>query len=147
MTTDVGNEDSGRWSRLLAAWGVALVSTLGALFIGEVMGQEPCVLCWYQRAFMFPLAVILGIACYRSDAEVWRYAVPLAAIGGLIAAYHSALYAGVMPELIEPCQLQGPSCVGDDATIFGGVPIPLLSLAAFAAIVLLFVIAQRRSPP
>ena len=53
------------WNLLLLTWLVALVSTLSALFIGEVMGQAPCVLCWFQRAFMFPLAVILAIASYR----------------------------------------------------------------------------------
>ena len=53
---------SDLWPMLFAAWLIALVSTLAALFIGEVMGQAPCVLCWFQRAFMFPLAVILLIA-------------------------------------------------------------------------------------
>ena len=67
------------WNLLLLTWLVALVSTLSALFIGEVMGQAPCVLCWFQRAFMFPLAVILAIASYRSDFTVWRYALPLTA--------------------------------------------------------------------
>jgi disulfide bond formation protein DsbB len=73
------------WPLLFAAWVIALVATLGALFIGEVMGQTPCVLCWHQRIFMFPLAVLLAIACFRSDPGIWRYALPLAAIGWLIA--------------------------------------------------------------
>ncbi len=34
------------WGWLSAAWAVALVSTLAALFIGEVMGMTPCQLCW-----------------------------------------------------------------------------------------------------
>ncbi len=39
---------------LLAAFLIALAATLGALFIGEVLGQMPCTLCWYQRIAMFP---------------------------------------------------------------------------------------------
>lgn len=70
---------------LYLAWLIALVSTLGALFIGEVMGKTPCVLCWYQRIAMFPLALILGIAVFLSDFSVRRYVLPLATIGGLIA--------------------------------------------------------------
>ncbi|MNM87882.1 Disulfide bond formation protein C [compost metagenome] len=66
------SSSSGLWSLLLVAWLVALLSSLSALFIGEVMGQAPCVLCWFQRAFMFPLTVILTIACYRSDFAIWR---------------------------------------------------------------------------
>ena len=129
---------------LLGAWVIALVSSLGALFIGEVLGQTPCVLCWYQRAFMFPLAVVLGVASYRMEFAVWRYALPLAAIGGLIAAYHSALYAGVIPTPLVPCGA-GPSCTDTGMTIFGGVPIPYLSLAAFIAIASLLWGVQRRT--
>ena len=42
------------------AWTVATSASLAVLFIGEVLGQTPCLLCWFQRAFMFPLAIILG---------------------------------------------------------------------------------------
>lgn len=134
---------SGAWPLLFVAWGVALVSTLGALFIGEVMGQAPCVLCWFQRAFMFPLAVILAVACYRSDAGIWRYALPVAALGGLIAAFHTLQYLGLIPQAIEPCET-GPSCTSADMTILGGVPIPILSLGAFTAIAVLLLLLRQR---
>ena len=53
------------------AWIIALVASLAVLFIGEVLGQTPCVLCWFQRAFMFPLAIVLGLGLswrdYRGD--------------------------------------------------------------------------------
>lgn len=47
---------------LALAFLIALVATLSALFIGEVLGKMPCTLCWYQRIAMFPLVVILGVA-------------------------------------------------------------------------------------
>lgn len=37
------------WLPLLCAWLVSIVATGSAVFIGEVMGMTPCVLCWYQR--------------------------------------------------------------------------------------------------
>ena len=52
---------------LTHAFLVALAATLGALFIGEVLGKMPCTLCWYQRIAMFPLVVILGVALWRND--------------------------------------------------------------------------------
>ena len=79
---------------LFAAWFVALSASLAVIFIGEVLGQSPFNLCWFQRAFMFPLAVILGVAAWRADLSVWRYATPLAALGAAVALYHSLLYAG-----------------------------------------------------
>ena len=134
------------WPLLFGAWLVALVSSLAALFIGEVMGQVPCVLCWYQRAFMFPLAFILLVASLQTDAAVWRYAMPLAGAGWLIAAFHTLEYVGVIPKALEPCSLTGPSCSGADMTILGGIPIAFLSLGAFAAIFVLLTLVRRRLP-
>ena len=143
METETNTHFPSPWSLLLMAWGIALVSTLAALFIGEVMGKTPCVLCWFQRAFMFPLVVILAVGCYTSDFGVWRYALPVTFVGWLIALYHSLLYFGVIPESIKPCGA-GPSCSSADMTIFGSVPLPLLSLVAFTLIAVLLVLIRRR---
>lgn len=134
------------WRLLFLSWLIALVSTLSVLFIGEIMGQEPCVLCWYQRAFMFPLAVILGVACYLSDPGVWRYALPVASFGWAFATYHTLLVAGVIPETIEPCGA-GPSCTSTDMTILGGIPIPMLSVGAFSAIIILLLLIRKGFNP
>lgn len=131
------------WYLLLCAWALALVATLSALFIGEVMGQAPCNLCWFQRVFMFPLVLILGVACYRSDTGVWRYALPVASVGWAISLYHSLLYLGVFGENIQPCGAGG-SCSGSNMTILGGVALPVLSLIAFSLIgTLLFILSRR----
>ena len=130
---------------LFAAWVIALGASLAVLFIGEVLGQTPCILCWFQRVFMFPLAVILGIAVWRSDTEVWRYGVPLAVIGGGIAGYHTLLYVGVIPEAIRPCTAAGPSCT-DQAMVILGLPIPFLALLSFSTILALLMKLRPRSP-
>ncbi len=132
--TDSKSDTDNAWTYLFIAWATALAATLAALFIGEVMGQAPCNLCWFQRAFMFPLVVVLAIASYRSDYAVAIYAIPLAGAGWLLAGVHSLLYAGIIPEAIEPCG-KGPSCSSADMTIFGNVPLPVLSLAAFTIII------------
>lgn len=132
------------WWLLLAAWLVALIASLGALFIGEIMGQTPCLLCWHQRIFMFPLAIILLIACLTSDETVWRYALPLALAGMGFALYHSLLYAGIIPQPIVQCGA-GPSCSSAGMRLFGWLPIPFLSLAAFSAITVLVFLTRRKS--
>ncbi|WP_407474674.1 disulfide bond formation protein B [Sulfitobacter sp. PM12] len=129
---------------LFAAWFVALSASLAVLFIGEVLGQTPCNLCWFQRAFMFPLAIILGVATWRADLSIWRYAAPLAVLGGAVALYHSLLYAGIVPAPIVPCTASGPSCT-DDAMLILGLPIPLLSLLTFGAILVLLIQLRRIS--
>lgn len=132
------------WWCLFGAWTIALVATIGALFIGEIMGQTPCHLCWHQRVFMFPLALIMAIATFREDVGVWRYALPLAALGGLVAGFHALLYGGIISESIKPCG-PGPSCTSAEMTIFT-LPLPYLSLAAFAGIFVLLVLANRKLP-
>lgn len=121
--------------RIFAAWGISLAATLGALFIGEVLGQTPCVLCWYQRIAMFPLVLILGAGLYVGTPSAGFYAKLLAWPGLLVALWHTGLYYRIIPESIKPCG-DGPSCTDAKMTILQ-VPIPLLSLAAFAAILIL----------
>ena len=72
---------SHQTNALYLAWLIALTATVGALFIGEVMGRTPCVLCWYQRIAMFPLALILGLAFW-----FWDYESRVKGITGVIVA-------------------------------------------------------------
>ena len=115
------------------AWTVAMTASLAVLFIGEVLGQTPCMLCWFQRAFMFPLAIILGLGLWWSDHGVGRYGIALALGGAAVAVWHLGLYAGVVPEQIQPCTATGPSCTDDNQLVFG-IPSPLMALVAFTVI-------------
>ena len=137
-------DDTTAWTLIFGAWLVASVSTLGALFFGEVMQLPPCVLCWYQRIFMFPLVLILPIGLFPLDRKVVRYALPLAALGWLFAAFHVLLIAGVIPESIKPCT-QGVPCSEKVIEWFGFVTIPLLSVVAFSTIIALLILAHIRS--
>lgn len=150
MTTDttefpVGSSgDASAWPLIFSAWLVASISTLGALFFGEVMQLPPCVLCWYQRIFMFPLVLILPVGLFPFDRKIVRYASPLAVLGWLVAVFHLLLVAGAIPEGMKPCT-QGVPCSVKVIEWFGFVTIPLLSFAAFSAIVTLLVFAHFRS--
>lgn len=132
LSNNVVDERNGLW--LFFAWMIAVAATLTALFIGEIVGQTPCDLCWFQRIFMFPLAIILGIAAFRSDSSIKFYALPLVGLGAAIAFFHTLIYFGLIEEAIVPCTRSGPSCAGEAMTILAGVPLPLASLIAFAAI-------------
>lgn len=134
----------GDWGLLFAAWLVAAVATAGSLFFSYVMGFAPCVLCWYQRIFLFPLVVILAVGLFPVDRGVVRYALPLAAVGWLVAGYHNLVYAGVVPESLAPCT-RGISCTEEYVELFGVFSIPLLSLLAFTALTGLLLAVLWRS--
>lgn len=138
--------DNAAWALLFGAWLLASVSTLGALFFSDIMQVAPCVLCWYQRIFMFPLVLILPIGMFPLDRKVVRYALPLAALGGLVAAFHVLLVAGVIPEDLKPCT-QGVPCSEQAILWLGFVSIPLMSLVAFSAIVAFLLAAHFRKSP
>lgn len=143
-TTQVARHARRSSGWLTLSWVTALVSTLSAIFIGEVLGQTPCVLCWYQRIFMFPLVWVLGVASYRGHFGSWRYALPLALVGGGFAGYHTLLYWRVIEPEIVACSAEA-SCSGAGMTIFGSVPLPLLSLLAFALIVVSLLLVRHHS--
>jgi len=132
------------WLLLLAAWLLVTTATLGSLFFSVVMELPPCLLCWYQRMFMFPLVLVLFMGLFPFDPKVVRYALPLSVIGTVVALYHMLLQAGVIPESAAPCS-QGVSCADVDMLVFGFASIPILSLFAFGAVTALLITILRRS--
>lgn len=129
-TTDV---NASLWPLVFFSWVLATVSTLGAIFLGEVMGLTPCILCWYQRICMFPLVLILAAGLFPLDARVVRYALPLALVGLGIAVFHLLVSEGIVSETLTPCT-QGVPCSQQLIEWFGFLTIPMLSVAGFAAI-------------
>jgi len=130
------------WKFIFISWLIAATATAGSLFFSEIMNLVPCVLCWYQRIFMFPLAVILLIGLHPLDLRVVRYALPLAFIGLLFTIYHGFLFYGFIPENLIPCS-KGISCSDASMELFGLLPIPLLSLISFSMII--FFLLKTRS--
>lgn len=118
---------------LLLSWIAAIIATLGSLYFSEVMHFIPCTLCWYQRIFMYPLAIIFGIAVYRNDTGIYKYALPVSIIGLLISGYHTLLQKVPALKQFEMCTT-GVPCSKDYINWLGFITIPLLAFVAFAII-------------
>jgi len=132
------------WTILFLCWLLVAISTLGSLFFSYVVGFAPCVLCWYQRIFLFPLVILLAMGLFPFDRSVVKYTLPLAIAGWLTALYHNLLYSGIIPESIQPCS-QGVSCTEKYIDLFGFITIPMLSLLSFSTIIGLLILLQRRT--
>jgi len=143
---DGSPSETRAWALIFAAWLVAGSATLGALFFSEVMDVLPCVLCWYQRVCMFPLAVVLAVGLFPLDVKVVRYALPLAVVGALVGLYHLLLLHGVVPEPMRPCT-QGVPCSDKVIEWAGFVSLPLLSTLAFCLIIAFLLMARRPHAP
>ncbi len=140
---DINDPPDAAWTILFACWLLVTAATLGSLFFSEIMELPPCSLCWYQRVFMFPLAIILLLGLFPFDVNVVRYALPLSLGGVAVALYHTLLQIGIIPETAAPC-VQGVSCTDAQLDLFGFVSIPMLSLLAFSVVAALLVILRRR---
>ena len=108
----------------------SLTATLGSLFYSEIAGFTPCVLCWYQRIFMYVLPIIAITALYYKDSKSKRYLLPISIIGGLTAIYH--IIVQLTPRVT--CTLQGVDCSIISTIGFGYITIPVMSFTAFAMI-------------
>lgn len=130
---------------LFAAWLIALIATLGALYASEILKMPVCTLCWAQRVFIFPLAIQLGIATFRSDNRAAIYAIPLAVLGGTVALYHYLIQ--MVPALapFTPCRadVSGISCEHIDWQLFGVITLPFLSFIACLAITILLIVSLK----
>lgn len=142
----------GRWvgqHGLLLMLVVALVSTLGSLFLSEIAGWNPCKLCWLQRIFMYPQLILLVIALWRQDRSIAPYILALAVIGLVIASYHYIIQLqNIVASPLNPatpCDASGESCVKTPFIVFGYVTIPMMALTGFAlnAIGSVFVMKAR----
>src|SRR3989338_8671049 len=85
------------------------LATIGSLIFSEILKFPPCILCWYQRIFMYPLVIILAVGIWKKDKNVHLYALPLSITGLIISIYHNLLYYKILPESAAPCIL-GISC-------------------------------------
>jgi disulfide bond formation protein DsbB len=142
-----------RDNRLYLAWVVALIATLGSLWFSESLGFIPCVLCWFQRIAMYPLALLLGIAALRGDLNIRAYALPLAAVGWVVALIHNLEDWGIVQSLkicgvgqtTAGCDVQWPIWgSGALAGLNSVLTIPLLALTAFTLIIGLLSWGRRR---
>ena len=141
--TRLDQTSNSNWNIVFLCWLIASISTMGSFFFSAIMQFAPCVLCWYQRIFMFPLVIILLVGLFPFDKSVVKYALPLASAGSFFAFYHNLLYYGIIPESVQPCS-QGVSCTEVYIDLFGFLSIQMLSLISFSTIVALLVILKRR---
>lgn len=139
---------------VLYGFSVALLATAGSLWLSEIAGITPCLMCWYQRVAMYPLVVVLGAGLYKQTKP--RLPGLILSITGLvIASYHYLVQRANFWQVdnLNPAQqaitsffeffgltLQAPGCAVDASCsvmhlgYWGFYSIPLLALVSFFAI-------------
>ena len=124
---------------------VATVATLGSLYLSEVEGFVPCLLCWVQRGFMYPLAAFLIVVSFRSVRWAGPVAMLVAVLGGLVAVYHYGEQRGWVGGSEQFCDAAAP-CTYVWVEQFGFMSIPFMAFSGFLLIALLASLRMLGNP-
>lgn len=122
---------------------ILLSASLGSLLYSNVIGFEPCYLCWYQRIFTFPSVILLGMAIVKKDEGILDYVLGLSLVGITISLYHNFIYYGGTSFI--PCPATGVSCAKLYVYEFGYITIPLMMLTTFALVIFLILLHKKFS--
>ena len=120
---------------ILLGFLVSLASISGSLFYSELVGFTPCVLCWWQRVFLYPQVVLFAVALWKRKTDVFAYAVPLVSLSAILSLYHQFVYMG--GKSLLPCTALGGACSKIYVLEFGYITIPMMSLTAALFILIL----------
>ncbi len=124
---------------LYLAWLVALVATLGSLFVSNILNVQPCIFCWYKRICMFPLVIILAIAAYKRDSRIVPYIIALPLIGAIIALVQTIFSYFNISSLV--CGLK---CTQGNIKLFGFLELSIASFFSFMAIFFLLLFSKKK---
>lgn len=124
------------------AFALTLVSSAFTLYYSDVLGFEPCPLCWWQRVFLYPQVILFALAMWKGIA-VRLISITLSVFGLGFALYHHALQ--MLPTGALPCPASGPSCSQITLLEYGYITFPLMAATAFAFLIVLMIAHKARA--
>ena len=129
---------------LVVAALVAVVATLGSLYLSEGAHLVPCRLCWFQRTMMYPLAMILVVAAVRRDWGIRPYALVICGIGFALSTWHYLVeWFPDLEGVGGSCDPTNPCSALPLARRFGYISIPFMAGSAFLFIASVLWLAGR----
>ncbi len=115
---------------------------VGSLLYSNVAGFPPCELCWIQRIFMYPQALLSFMAMLWKDKKMMLYLFPMTVLGGIVAFYHSLTNWGFGGSLLS-CTTAGGECSRVYVFEYGYITIPFMAFTTFAYLVLISVLYYK----
>ena len=125
---------------LILAFLIVLFGTLLSLYYSEVIGYQTCNLCWLQRVLIYPQVLILGIAIWKKQKDIFDYLIGLNIIGLIIAIYNHYLQ---ISGKLGYCGSGGVACNKLYVFEFGYITIPMMAITLFISVILLTYVYKK----
>jgi len=121
---------------------IAFAAMFGSLYFQFILNLPPCSLCYVQRYFMYPLAIITMFLILFKKRINSLFFLILSVPGLLVAIYHVYIQSVGVPNTLSfaPCTADVP-CEVIDTKLFGFLTIPMLSALAFLFVTVLVIVA------
>lgn len=123
---------------------LVLGSVAGSLWIEYFANLPPCVLCWWQRIFMYPTLLISAIAIIKNTkfVDIADYILALSLLGAAVALYQHLLQILPQGSLI-PCSATD-ECAIRLVFEFGYITLPWMALSVFALFILIAALGRGK---
>lgn len=115
---------------------------LGSLIYSEIYDFAPCILCWYQRLAIFPIAFLSYTSNLAKSALLRLQVLILASAGFAVSLYHN--YTSIQ-RINGVCGADGVSCNTLYVFEFGYITIPMMAVTLLAAGILLSLLASSKA--
>ncbi len=136
------------FARAMQSYGIVIALALSAagsvitVYYSTILGLEPCPLCWWQRALLYPQVILFCVALIKRERTVACYSIALSVVGFFIAMYQHLLQ--VLPGSGLPCPASGAiSCAQRFLFEFNYITYPLAAATMFAALITLMLFVRR----
>lgn len=116
---------------------ITLAGSALTLVYSEVFGMIPCFLCWLQRAFLYPMPIILAFGMWRGFESAWKWVAALAVPGTIVALYQHYLQMGGSAVVACPAIAGAADCGKRLIFEFGYITFPLMAATIFVLVGLL----------
>ncbi len=122
-----------------------LFAIISSLIFSDIYNIEPCKLCWIQRIFIYPQALIMIIAAYKNDIQAWTYSFYLSILGLIFAVYQVNEQLGISNIIPKAdCVTDAnAACSQVHMLEFGYITFPLASATLFVFIIILYLLRKK----
>lgn len=128
-------------SLYIAFFGDPVANFKDLVFFDSTRGIIPCDLCWYQRMFTYPVAIISLVGAYLKEKRIAYYILPFTILTIIFASYHVHIQE-VGPGIL-PC-VSGKPCDVKDFEYLGFITIPVMSLMTSIVLTFLSILSLRK---